>query len=441
MPASPTDSLIYGKLFGDAAVGQLFTDTAEVRAMMLVEGALAQVQGRLGMIPETSAAAIQRAAMEIQIDPGGLAESVAANAVVVPALVDAFREAMQAPEHSAYLHWGATSQDIMDTGLALRLRQALTIIEERLDRVILGLADLAEAHAETPMVARTYGQAAVVTSFGAVVADWGRPLIRHRERLQGVRSDVELVSLSGAAGTLSVMEGRGAEIRSELAKALALSDPESSWHSTRDGIAALGAWLTGLTGSLGKIGEDLLILTQSGVSEVCLGRGGGSSTMPQKSNPVAPSAISAIARQAVGLNTVIQSALPHRQQRDGAAWLSEWLCLPQLIILTARSLAMTDALDVAPDIQAMTRHIEATDGMIFAEALTFALARTMPRPEAQAEVKRLIATARDKGLPLQSIVQESHEDLKSSEIFNPEHNLGTSPQDARRFAKVARLEK
>lgn len=442
MPASPADSTIYGKLFGDAEVGALFTDSAEVRAMMLVEGALAKVQGTMGLIPEVSAAAIHRASMELQIDPGGLGQDVAANAVPVPGLVAAFREGMQAPEHASWVHWGATSQDIIDTALALRLRQTLTIIDSRLHQTATLLGDLADQHAARPMVARTYGQAAVVTSFGAVVASWGAPLLRHRGRLQAVRSDIECVSLSGAAGTLSAMGPKGPEVRKALAEALGLGDPGASWHSTRDGIAALSSWLTGVTGSLGKMGEDLLLLTQSGIDEVTLANGGGSSTMPQKSNPVAPSALVAIARQTVGLNSVLQSALPHKQERDGAAWLSEWLSLGQLVILTARSVALATevAEGLTPNPERMESHIKATNGMIFAEAVSFALTSKMSRPEAQVETKTLIARALKTGLTLQEVAIEAHPDLDHAQIFQPSEQLGTASEDARAFANAARTQ-
>ncbi len=205
MPATPYDSAIYRDLFGDAEIAKLFTDSAEVRAMLLVEGALAKAQGTLGLIPEISAMAIHRDSLELLIDPAGLAAETGQSAVVVPALVKAFRAAMQAPEHSQHVHFGATSQDIMETGLILRLRQVLTIYEARLRAVIKAMGAQAATHADLPMAARTYAQVATVTSFGAVVASWGQPLIRHLDRLGPVRDDLLTVSLSGAAGTLSAM--------------------------------------------------------------------------------------------------------------------------------------------------------------------------------------------------------------------------------------------
>ena len=440
MPASPVDSAIYHQLFGDKEVSALFSDSAELRAMMLVEGALAKVQGELGVIPQTAGAAIHRASLELQLDPGALANDVAQSAVPVPALVIAFREAMQAPEHAGWLHWGATSQDIMDTALALRLRQALAIFDARLTSTLKALGSLAETHAHTPMVARTYGQAAVVSTFGAQVASWGAPLIRYKSKLIDVSKEVVQVSLSGAAGTLSAMD-HGPEIRAALAEALDLSNPKASWHSNRDGIASFAAWMTALCGSLGKMGEDLLLLTHFGVSEVRLAESGGSSTMPQKKNPIAPSLLSAIARQSVGLNSVIQSALPHRQQRDGAAWMTEWLSLPQLVILTARALSVAEELarTIRPDTEAMARSIDATDGTIFAEALSFALATEMPRPDAQSQVKTLITQAHKTGKALQSIVQETHPTLNVGDIFDPNQHLGIAPKESRDFAKIAKL--
>lgn len=439
MTASPTDSAIYRHLFGDAEMARLFSDTAELRAMMLTLGALARVQGEAGLIPETAAGAIHRASMELQLDPAGLAEATAQNAVPVPKLVAMFRDAMQAPEHAQYLHWGATSQDIMDTALALRLRQALAIIEKRLSEATRALAPLAEAHAETPMTGRTYGQAAVVTSFGAHVAAWGEPLLRQRARLAPIRDEVAQVSLSGAAGTLSVMGENGPALRAALATSLNLADPKGPRHSQRDAIATLAGWLATTTGALAKMGEDLLALTQTGVAEVRLTQSGGSSTMPQKTNPVLPSLLVAIHRQATGLNTALQSSLPHRQDRDAAAWMVEWMALPQLVTLTAR--ALSAALDLAqqiePDPTRMAAQIDATGGTIFAEALTFALAANMPRTDAADAVKTLIVKARSESTSLIDAARTAYPDLDLAPTFDATTQLGEAPALARAFAERA----
>jgi 3-carboxy-cis,cis-muconate cycloisomerase len=439
MPASPLDSAIYRDLFGDAEVGRLFSDTAEVRAMLLVEGALAEVQGELGLIPETAGRAIHRAAMELQIDPGALAAETGRNAVVVPALVAAFRAEMKAPEHAQFVHWGATSQDVIDTGLVLRLRKVLEIAETRLGAALTALASLAEAHADLPMAARTYGQVATPTSFGAVAAGWGMPLLQLREELATLRPRLLVVSLGGAAGTLSAMGDRGPEVRARLAERLGLGDPGGSWHADRDRMAALAAWLTRLAGATGKMGEDLTLMSQTGIGEVDIGPGGGSSTMPQKSNPVLPSLLVAIARQTAGLNTVMQGALVHRQSRDGAAWFTEWMTLPQMCVLAARALSVAGALaaTIRPMPGGMAAGIDDGTGLIFAEALTFALAARMPRPKAQEAVKALCREALETGTPLRQLTERDFPG-DWGPVFDPARQLGTAPAEARAFAERVR---
>lgn len=440
MPASPLDSALYRDLFHDAEVAALFTDSAEIRAMMLVEGALARAQAARGLIPEAAADAIHRASLEIQIDPAALAAETGRNAVVVPALVAAFRAEMKAPEHAQYLHWGATSQDIMDTGLILRLRQVLALHEDRLRALVETLGKLAEAHADLPMAGRTYGQIATPTTFGAVIATWGMPLLRHLDRLEELRPRLLRVSLSGAAGTLSTMGEAGPEIRAALADTLHLADPGMSWHSTRDSIAELSGWLAMVSGSLGKMGEDLILMTQTGIGEVSLAQGGGSSTMPQKSNPVAPSLLVALARQNVALNSAIQGAQPHRQQRDGAAWMVEWMSLPQIAMASGRALAAALELTagIKPNQDAMAGNIDDGLGLIYAEALSFALAQTLPRPEAQAAVKALCAEVRGSGTPLGTLATAKWPEAVTAELFTPKAQLGLAPAEARAFAKAAR---
>jgi len=440
MPASPADSAIYRGLFGDTELARLFSDTAEIRAMLLVEGALAKVQGGLGMIPETAGSFLHRAMQEIQIDPAGLSRTTAINGVPVPGLVAAAQKALEAPDHARYLHWGATSQDICDTALALRLKPALKIVDDRLAATVTALARLADDHAETPMLARTYGQGAVPTGFGAVVAGWGAPILRHRETLAALRPRVLSVSLSGAAGTLSAMGEQGPAVRAGLAAELGLTDPGQSWHAQRDRMGELAGWCAVLAGSLGKMGEDLLILTRSGVEEVRLGTGGGSSTMPQKQNPVAPSALVALCRHAVGLAALVQNAAMVRDQRDGAAWFSEWLALPGLLQATGRAAALVQdmAETLAPLPERMAAALDDGTGLIMAEALTFALSGQMPRPEAAAAVKQLCAEARETGTSLSALAARDHPGRDWARLLDPARGLGQAPAEARAFARAAR---
>ncbi|QFS83793.1 3-carboxy-cis,cis-muconate cycloisomerase [Roseivivax sp. THAF40] len=438
MSASLFDSALYGKLVPTGEVARLFSDTAEVRAMLIVEGALAQVQGAAGLIPEISAKAIHRASLELQIDPGGLAEATGENGVPVPALVAAFRELMQAPEHAQYIHFGATSQDIMDTALMLRLRQVLSHYETGLTRVLRALAAQAETHADLPMAARTYGQHATPTTFGAVAASWGWPLLALRGELADLRDGLT-VSLSGAAGTASVLGPDPAAVRAALAKALNLADPGHSWHTDRGAITRLGAWIARLTVALGKMGEDLIALTASECRELRLGGTGASSTMPQKQNPVAPSVLVMLQHHAASLSSSLQNAAVHRHQRDGAAWFTEWMTLPQLCLTGAAALERAGPLteDLAPDPAAMRATLAASKGALAAEALSFALARTMPRPEAQAAMKALTRDTAESGADLVATAARAYPDLEPAD-FTPERLTGTAPDEARAFARAVR---
>lgn len=440
MPAAPADSAIYRRLLSEEDSARLFSDSAELRAMLLVEGALAQVQGQLGLIPADAAAFINRAALEVQLDPSALAAETAINGVPVPGFVAAFRNAMNAPDFAQYVHWGATSQDIMETALILRLRQLTTLWQSRLSGLLCALATLAQTHADLPVAARTYGQVATPGSFGALVADWGMPILRHSARLDALRPDLLVISLGGAAGTLSAMGPKGPEVRAGLAQALGLGDPGGSWHSQRDRIAAFAGWMAGLAASLGKIGEDLILMSQSGIAEVRLAGAGGSSTMPQKQNPVAPSALVALSRHAIGLAGMITAAGLHRQSRDGAAWFGEWLCLPQLCITLARAMEIAENLaqTLTPLPGPMAALIEDPLGLIHAEALSFALADSLPRPQAQARVKALCAEASATQTALVSLVQRDFPGRDWPALLSPAQQMGEAPAIARRFATAAR---
>ena len=440
MAGSVHDSPLLAKLFNAGEVSKLFTDSAEMRALLIVEGALAKAQGAAGLIPEISAAAIHRAAMEVQIDPAGLAEATATNGVCIPAFVAAFRTAMEAPEHSQYIHFGATSQDILDTGLTLRLRQVLSHYETALAETLVGLAALAEAHADLPMAGRTYGQHATPVSFGSVVAHWGAPLLDLYAELPGLRDRVLWVSLSGAAGTGSAMGPQAEAIRAALAEALGLRDPLRSWHNDRSPILALSGWLARLGAAFGKMAEDLLALTMTGIGEVTLGAAGGSSTMPQKQNPVKPSVIVALSRQITALNGTLLAAGSPRLERDGSAWFTEWLTIPQLCLSGAAMLEQARSLSrtLAPNPDAMRGALNGGQGLIYAEALSFELAKSMPRPEAQAAVKTLCVEAGKTGAELGALAAKAFPDLALSALFDPAAQMGSAPAEARRFADTVR---
>ena len=434
MAASVFDSPLYARLFPSGEVGRLFTDSAEIRAMVLVEGALARAQGARGVIPELSAAAIHRASLEIQLDPGALADPTGQNGVSVPGLVALFRSEMQAPEHSVYVHWGATSQDIIDTGLMLRLRQALTLMEADLRSILNALADQAAAHATTPMPARTYGQHATPTSWGAVVAGFGAPLLDALQELETLRAASLWVSLSGAAGTASALGPEASALRADLAKALGLFDPERSWHTDRTPILRIVDWMGRVMAALGAFGQSLLGLTSTEVAEITLGGAGSSSTMPQKQNPVGPSVLVALSHQTTALRATLQAGAQHQHQRDGGAWFAEWLALPQLVLGTASALSQGKTLTegMTPNVARMAAGLEGL-GLIHAEALSFALAEQMPRPDAQAATKQLCQKAQSKGVSLLKLAKATHPELDLA-AFEHGKTMGQAPEEARAFA-------
>jgi 3-carboxy-cis,cis-muconate cycloisomerase len=407
MTVSLFDSELYGGLFSDREIAALLDDRARLRAMIEVEAALARVQGRLGVIPPEAAARISETAETLELDPAALAPGTASAGVPIPALVAALREAA-GTEAGSWVHWGATSQDIMDTGLVLRLRELLARLDERLAGVIQSLAALAAEHRGTVMAARTRGQQALPTTFGLKAAGWLAPLARHRERLGQLRPRLLVVQFGGAAGTLAALGADGLAVMEALAGELDLAVPPAPWHAQRDGFAELAAWFALVTGSLGKIGEDLVLLAQSEVGEAYPKGGGGSSTMPQKTNPVAAEALVTLARFNAGLLASAGEALVQAQERGGAAWPLEWLTLPQMAVATGAALRLAaEALDgLVVDPARMAANLEASQGLILAEAASFALAEHMPRPEAQALVKAACAEAAQSGRHLLEVLAE-----------------------------------
>ena len=444
MATSPFDSGIYRELLHDEEIGDLFSDAAVIAAMMQVEGALAKVQGKLGLLPEASARAIERAMQELRVDPAHLATGTRAAGVPVPALIDTLREAMQAPEHAQYLHWGATSQDIMDTGMVLRLRGVCDIVEQRLAQLLQALARQAETHAELPLAARTRAQIATPTSFGAVVAAWGAPLLTHLSVLAQLRPRLLRVSLAGASGNSAALGGQAEELRAELAAELVLGDSELAWHSDRAALVEFAALLVRIGGSLAKLGEDFIVACRTEIGELTLGRGGGSSTMPQKQNPVIAETIVSLFRVGAAMNALMLESMAHREQRDGVAWALEGHALPMICMASAKALAQSMSLvqELQPDPVAMLANLRGDQQLVFAEAISFELARTMPRPQAQAEVKRLCTEARNGGGSLVELVAREYPDVDWSAATTPAEQLGDAPRQAARFvARVSKLQR
>ncbi len=325
-------------LFGDPEIAAALSPQAQLTAMIEVEAALAAAQADLGVIPLEASKAIIALTRECPLSPSDLSQATGRDGVPVPGLVAALRSVLGA-EHAPHLHRGATSQDILDTATCLTLGAALDILEKRLKRAMAALADLAEAHRRTVMVARTRGQQATPTTFGLKAAGWLLPLLRLAERLHHLRKDALPLSFGGASGTLAAYGPKAREIERRMAERLGLAMAIMPWHAQRDGLIEVGCWLTALTAALGKIATDVALLAQSEVNEVRLADAGGSSTMPNKANPTRAETLAALARYATGLMTALQQAALSAQERDGAAWQLEWLSLPPLVEAAGCALA------------------------------------------------------------------------------------------------------
>ncbi len=436
MAVCPFESPLYGALFSHPETAALFGDEAEIAAMIEIEAALARVQGRMGLIPSGAAREISAQAAKMRIDPAALAEGAARDGVPVPALIRAMRAAMGKGDAAQYIHFGATSQDILDSSLMLRLSRAAALWAAMLDPLLKTLAQKAQEHAQTPMAMRTWGQAAVPGTFGALIAAWGWPLHDLRQELAALRDGGFPVSLSGAAGTASALGDDPAALRAALARELGLSDPRRSWHADRQPLVRIFSWCARACGSLGKMGRDLHLLAQSGIGEVAAGPAGGSSTMPQKANPVQPALLVALARHVGALMGPVLGGLVHELQRDGAPWMGEWLVQGQIGVATSRALQIAQALaaTLRPDAQAMQRNIAATRGQILAEQLSFALGRRLGRVEAQAQIKALSARARDEGRDLAELAAEAFPGLADPALAAPDP--GQAPAEARAFARA-----
>jgi len=325
-----------------------------------------------------------------------------------PTFVRIFRDRIANVDHAQYLHWGLTSQDVIDSGLTLRLKKYV----DRLDNQLLFLIQLLKREAlgqkNTPIAARTRGQIATPTTLGAKIAVWCDPFERHRNRLAELSPRLLVVSCAGASGNSSVMGDKAPAVSELAAKRLGLGARDVPWHASRDAIWEFASVLGGISGSLGKMGSDLLQLSQSELREVFAGTGGASSTMPHKSNPVGAETLVALARYSGAQAAGMHPALLHAQERDGAAWMQEWLLLPGLCAATAGAFG--------------------TQGFMFAEAATFELAKSMPRPEAQALVKDACEDALGLGTDLRSALEaQGHLSADWDRVFAVESAVGIAP--------------
>jgi 3-carboxy-cis,cis-muconate cycloisomerase len=323
-------------LLGDEEMAALLGIEAEMAAMLRFETALVEAQAELGLIPVEAATSIAGTIATFKPDMNALKNGTARDGVVVPDLIRQIRQAVEGP--SSYVHFGATSQDVIDTALVLRVLPCLDLLDRRLTVLAGAFADLSRRFGERPLLAHTRMQPAMPIRVADRIESWRAPLQRSIERLQPLRRSVGVIQFGGAVGTLDAFGDKGTALRAALAARLNLTDVPQ-WQSQRDRIAELANWQSLVTGSLGKFGQDVALMMQTG-GAIELAGGGTSSAMAHKQNPVDAEALVALARFTATQLSGMHHALVHEQERSGAAWTLEWLILPQMLIAVGGSTAV-----------------------------------------------------------------------------------------------------
>ncbi|WP_447593147.1 3-carboxy-cis,cis-muconate cycloisomerase [Stenotrophomonas rhizophila] len=404
---------LLGGLFGAPEVDAVFTDTARLQAMLDVEAALARAQVRCAVIPPAALGAIEAACRaDLYAVPAlGQATLLAGNPAIplVKALTAQVRHADA--DAARWVHWGATSQDIIDSGAVLQLREAVGLVQERLHVLCTALAVLADAERDTGLPGRTLLQQAVPVTFGLKAAGWLDALHRSQRRLHALYDDTLVLQFGGAAGTLASLQARGLDVAQALGDELQLPVPALPWHTARDRVAELGSTFALLTGTLGKIATDIVLMMQSEVAEAFepAGEGrGGSSAMPHKRNPVGCVAAIAAATRVPGLLSTLFVAMPQPHERAAGQWHAEWETVPEIVRLCAGSLAQVTVVvqGLQLDRARMRDHLDSHGGLLYAEAVAVTLAETLGKATAHALVEQAARQALAQSRHLREVLQE-----------------------------------
>ncbi len=404
MPVNPADAPVQGAVFGSDAMRAILGERAALQRMLDVEAALARAQARLGLIPAEAAYAITNAARVDRLDIPALAAATANMGFPTVGLVQQL-SALAGAEAGRWTHWGATTQDILDTALILQLRDAIALFEADLGALVAAFAALARAHRGTVMAGRTHAQQALPITLGYKVALWLDPLITMRERLAQLKPRLLRVQFGGAVGTLASLGAEGPRVAAELARELDLPLPTITWHVARDAVAELGCWCGLLGGTLAKPATDILWLMQSEVAEAfepaAPGKG-GSSTMPQKRNPMGCEVVIAQARAAQAQIPLLLNAMLHEHERGAAPMQMEQLALGQTLLLTHGALAtlLPIARGLEVDAARMRRNLDASFGLVMAEAVMMGLAPRLGRLVAHDVVHHACEVALREGIHL-----------------------------------------
>jgi 3-carboxy-cis,cis-muconate cycloisomerase len=436
---------LFDRYFTQEPMRRIFSDQGRVQGMLDFEAALARAEAAIGAIPTEVVNDIVAAcdASLYDFDELSIAIGNAVNSAIP--LVKALGKQIAARNETAerYVHMGATSQDVMDSGLVLQLRSAVGLLEQDLASLADALAQQAQRHAGVPMSGRTWLQQATPVTLGAKIAAWLGSITRHRQRLKELKPRLLCLQFGGASGSLAALGEMAFPIAESLARELKLNLPDQPWHTQRDRLVEFAGFLGLVAGSLGKIGRDISLMMQTEAAEVfepaAAGKG-GSSTMPHKRNPVGAAVMIGAATRAPGLVATMLSAMPQEHERSLGLWHAEWETLPELCCVVSGSLQQ--ALAVIPglevDAQRMLQNLDLTHGLVLAEAVSIALAQRMGRDAAHHLIERCCRRAVEQGKHLREVLGAEPEvtaQLSSQaldNLLNPTHYLGQSKRWVKR---------
>jgi 3-carboxy-cis,cis-muconate cycloisomerase len=438
-------------LFRSPAVDNFFTDRAALQGMLDFEVALARAEARVGVIPASAAAAIASKCRAELFDTASLAQAAARSGNIAIPLVKHLTALVTKKDKQAahFVHWGATSQDVIDTGRILQLRSALDLITRDLDSLAQPLGALAQKHRSTLITGRTWMQHALPTTLGVKLAGWLDAIVRNRGRLSETRKRCLVLQFGGAVGTLAALASRGPDVASLLAAELGLGLPDLPWHSHRDRIAEIGVSLGLCAGTVGKIARDLSLHMQTEIAEFFepAGEGrGGSSTMPHKRNPVSSAVMLQAAIRVPGLVSTLLTAMMQEDERGLGGWHAEWETLPDIVQLTAGAVhhLATIVPSLELDTQRMRKNLDLTHGLIYAEAVSMALGTKIGRAQAHELVEAACKRARKDKRDLRTILSADPkvgEHLSTADLdrlFDPRNYLGAAEEYVYRVVEASR---
>ncbi|WP_425518870.1 3-carboxy-cis,cis-muconate cycloisomerase [Pseudomonas lijiangensis] len=428
---------LFDAYFTQPLMREVFCDAGRVQGMLDFEAALARAQARVGLIPGDVVADIEQSCRAGLFDFDALAVAIgnAGNSAIPLVKALGKQIARRNPEAERYVHMGATSQDVMDTGLILQVRRAIELLERDLQELADALVVQAQRHAQTPLAGRTWLQQATPVTLGMKIAGWLGAVTRHRQRLQEIRPRLLCLQFGGASGSLAALGDQAFAVTEALADELQLSVPDQPWHTQRDRLVEFASLLGMIAGSLGKMGRDISLLMQTEVGEVfepaAAGKG-GSSTMPHKRNPVGAAVMIGAATRAPGLVATLFAAMPQEHERSLGLWHAEWETLPELCCLVSGSLQQ--ALQVVPGLEVdesrMLANLDSTRGLVLAEAVSIELSRRIGRDAAHHLVEQNCRRAVQQGAHLRQVLGEDPQvtaHLSSGELdrlLDPAHYLG-----------------